>query len=328
MTLPLGRLLLAAALVAAGLIAPAQAQTKLRFAHTLAPSDTHHLAAQHFAELVRARTAGTIAIEVHPAGALGNDPGILQNLRTGVLEIGLAGNPFFTAFAPRLNALDLPYLFDDAAHVYRVVDGPVGERLLGELEAHQLKGLAFWEIGFRNLTNSVRPVTTPEDVKGLKIRTTPNPAHVTAFRALGAIPTPMPFPEVYLALQTKAVDGQENPVQLIFASKFQEVQRHLTLTRHAYTVSIVTMNLGRFRALAPEQQQALVAAAREAAAYQRKLNRDLEGESLAKIRAAGVSVIETADLARFRSAVGDGARNDYVAKHGAELVEAIARARQ
>jgi tripartite ATP-independent transporter DctP family solute receptor len=323
------RLLVAVVSLAAAFAAPAAlAQTKLRFAHTLPPSDTHNAAALRFAELVSARTNGQIVVEVHPAGALGNDPGILQNLRTGALEIGLTGNPFFTAFAPKLNALDLPYLFDDYAHVYRVVDGPVGEKLLAELEANQLKGLAFWEIGFRNLTNSVRPVRLPDDIKGLKIRTTPNPAHVSAFRALGAIPTPMPFPEVYLALQTKAVDGQENPVGLIYASKFHEVQKHMTLSRHAYTVSIVAMNLGRFNALTPEQRSVLVAAAREAAAYQRKLNRDSEGDALAKIRQAGVEVVDAPDIARFRAAAGDGAMKDYVAKHGSDLVDAIAKARQ
>lgn len=310
------------------LAAPVAAQTKLRFAHTLSPADTHHQAALHFADLVKARSSGQVQIEVHPAGALGNDPGILQNLRTGVLEMGLTGNPFFTSFAPKLNALDLPYLFDDYAHVYRVVDGPTGGKLLADLEANQLKGLAFWEIGFRSLTNSVRPVRTPEDIKGLKIRTTPNPAHVSAFRALGAIPTPMPFPEVYLALQTKAVDGQENPVNLIFANKFHEVQKHMTLTRHAYTVSIVAMNLGRYRALPQEQQKVLLDAARESAAYQRKLNRDSEGQSLAAIRNAGVEIIEAPDTAKFRAGAGDGAMKDYVAKHGNEIIEAIQKARQ
>lgn len=307
---------------------PATAQTRLRFAHTLSPADTHHQAALHFADTVKARTGGQVLVEVHPAGSLGNDPGILQNLRTGVLEMGMTGNPFFTSFAPKLNALDLPYLFDDHAHVYRVVDGPTGTKLLADLEANQLKGLAFWEIGFRNLTNSVRAVRSPEDLKGLKIRTTPNPAHVSAFRTLGAIPTPMPFPEVYLALQTKAVDGQENPVNLIFASKFHEVQKHLTLTRHAYTVSIVAMNLGRFNALPPEQRKTLQDAAREAAAHQRKLNRDSEGQSLASIRGAGVEVIEIADTSKFRAAAGDGALKEYVAKHGAEIIEAIRQARR
>ena len=243
----------------------AGAQTTLRMAHTLPASDTHHLAAQRFAESVRSRTNGQIQIEVHPAGTLGNDPSILQNLRLGAVDLGFTGNPFFTSFAPKLNVLDLPYLFASYDHVYRVVDGPVGEQLLRELEAHQLKGLAFWEIGFRNVTNSIRPVTRPEDLKGLKIRTTPNPAHVAAFQALGASPTPLPFTEVYLALHSKAVDGQENPVNLIYASKFHEVQKHLSLTQHAYTVSIVAMNMPKLRSMAPAQQQTLVEASREAA---------------------------------------------------------------
>ena len=305
----------------------AAAQTTLRMGHTLPASDTHHLAAQRFAESVRSRTNGQIQIEVHPAGTLGNDSSILQNLRLGAIDLGFTGNPFFRSFAPKLNVLDLPYLFASYDHVYRVVDGPVGEQLLRELEAHQLKGLAFWEIGFRNVTNSIRPVTRPEDLKGLKIRTTPNPAHVAAFQALGASPTPLPFTEVYLALHSKAVDGQENPVNLIYASKFHEVQKHLSLTQHAYTVSIVAMNLPKFRSLAPAQQQALVEAAREAAVYQRKLNRDTEGESLAKMKQAGLAVIETVDTEPFRNVLGDRIRQTYVEKFGSDILDAIDKAK-
>ena len=305
----------------------AAAQTTLRMGHTLPASDTHHLAAQRFAESIRSRTNGQIQIEVHPAGTLGNDPSILQNLRLGAVDLGFTGNPFFTSFAPKLNVLDLPYLFASYDHVYRVVDGPVGEQLLRELEAHQLKGLAFWEIGFRNVTNSIRPVTRPEDLKGLKIRTTPNPAHVAAFQALGASPTPLPFTEVYLALHSKAVDGQENPVNLIYASKFYEVQKHLSLTQHAYTVSIVAMNLPKFRSLAPAQQQALVEAAREAAVYQRKLNRDIEGDSLAKMKQAGLAVVENVDQEPFRRALGDKIRQTYAEKFGSDILDAIDRAR-
>jgi tripartite ATP-independent transporter DctP family solute receptor len=299
------------------------AQTTLRFAHTQPTSDTHHLAAMRMAELVAQATGGQLRISIHPAGELGNDPAILEGVRLGTIDIGQTGNPFYTRFEPKLNALDIPFLFASHEHVYRVVDGEVGARLLAELEKHRMKGLAFWEIGFRKITNSRRPIVTPADLQGLKIRTTPNPAHVEAFRLWGANPTPMAFTEVYLALETGAVDGQENPLNIIRSNRFHEVQRHLSFTDHAYTVSIVSMNLAKFRALPEAQQKALLDAAREAAAYQRRLNREQEGQDLATIKAAGVAVVEQVDTEAFRRLAFEPVKAAHVAQHGAALIDAI-----
>ena len=310
-----------------GIGSPALAQTILKLAHTLPASDTHHLAALRFAEDVNKRTNGQIVIQVYPAGALGNDPSILQNLRIGALDIGFTGNPFFTSFVPKLNVLDLPYLFTSFDHVYKVIDGPVGRQLLAELEQSQLKGIAFWEIGFRNITNSKRSILRPDDLKGIKIRTTPNPAHVAAFQALGASPAPLAFPEVYLALQNGTVDAQENPINLIYASKFFEVQKHLSLTQHAYTASVVAMSLAKFNALTPEQQGAILEAARDAAIYQRKLNRDIEGDNLAKMKQAGLVVVEKVDSKPFQDALGDKIRKTYTDRFGSDLLDAIDKAK-
>jgi tripartite ATP-independent transporter DctP family solute receptor len=300
-----------------------EAQTTLRFAHTQPTSDTHHAAAVHMAEQVARATNGQLRITIHPAGELGNDPAVLEGVRLGTIDIGQTGNPFYTRFEPRLNALDIPFLFASHEHVYRVVDGDVGRGLLAELEKHRMKGLAFWEIGFRKITNSRRPIVTPADLQGLKIRTTPNPAHVEAFRLWGANPTPMAFTEVYLALETRAVDGQENPLNIIRSNRFQEVQRHLSFTDHAYTVSIVSMNLAKFRALPEAHQKALVDAARAAAAYQRRLNREQEGQDLATIKAAGVEVVERVDSDAFRRLALEPVKAAFVAQHGAALVDAI-----
>lgn len=317
-------LIAAAACVTAGAV---QAETTLRFAHTQPTSDTHHVAAELFAERVAELTDGAITVVVHPAGELGNDPAILEGVRLGSIDIGQTGNPFYTRFAPKLNVLDLPYLFDSYEHVYRIVDGEVGESLLGELEQNRMKGLAFWEIGFRKITNSVRAIHTPADLAGLKIRTTPNPAHVQAFELWGAEPTPMAFTEVYLALETGTVDGQENPVNIIRSNRFQEVQSHMSLTDHAYTVSIVSMNLDKFRGLPEEHQEALVSAAREAAEFQRRLNREQDDEGLAEIAAAGVEIVEDVDREAFSAMVFDEVAQTYIAEHGSKLVDAIDAAR-
>jgi tripartite ATP-independent transporter DctP family solute receptor len=301
----------------------AEAATELRFAHTLSTTDTHHRAAERFAELIAEKTGGEYDVVIHPAGALGNDPGVLQGVRLGTIDIGITGNPFFTSFAPKLNVLDLPFLFEDEAHAHRVFDGPIGEELLAELEANGMKGLAFWEIGFRNLTNSVRPIASPDDLQGLKIRTTPNPAHVRAFERLGANPTPMPFTELYLALETGTVDGQENPLYMIQANRLHEVQKHLSLTNHAYTASILVMNLSKFRQLPPEHQEAFVAAAREAAREQREMNREANLAAKESMAAAGIEIVEDVDSEAFREIVADDAIEAYAETHGRDLVDAI-----
>lgn len=312
--------------VAAGLVvglASAEAQTTLRFAHTQPVSDTHHTAALHFAERVEELTNGEIIVTVHPAGELGNDPAILEGVRLGTIDIGQTGNPFYTRFEPKLNVLDLPYLFESYDHVYKAIDGDIGRDLLASLEQHRMKGLAFWEIGFRKITNSVRPVRVPADVQGMKIRTTPNPAHVQAFELWGANPTPMAFTEVYLALETGAVDGQENPVNIIRSNRFHEVQDFLSMTDHAYTVSIVSMNLDKFRSLTEQQQEAMVTAAREAAELQRKLNREQDDEGLAEIKAAGVEVIEDVDREAFKAMAFEPVSQTYVDQHGRDVLDAI-----
>jgi tripartite ATP-independent transporter DctP family solute receptor len=299
------------------------AQTTLKFADTLAASDTHNDAARKMAELLKERTGGKLAMTVHPAGELGNDNAILEGVRLGTIDIATTGNPFFTSFAPKLNVMDLPYLFRDADHAHKVMDGPIGQELLKDLEKNRMKGLAFWEIGFRQVTTSSRAVKTPEDLKGLKIRTTPNPAHVEAFKLLGANPVPMPFTELYMALQTGAVDGQENPINNIYANRMFEVQKHLSLTRHAYTASIVAMNLAKFNALPADQQKAVLDAAHEAAVFQRQLNDKQEAENLGKIKAAGVEVVEQPDIEAFRKMVAAPVAKTYTDKFGRGILDRI-----
>ncbi len=318
--------MLGVAAVLAPTLAAAQ-EVQLRFAHTQPTSDTHHLATEWFAERVTELTGGRVGITIHPAGELGNDPTILEGVRLGTIDIGQTGNPFYTRFEPKLNVLDLPYLFESYDHVYRVIDGEIGEELLAELDKHRMQGLAFWEIGFRKITNQRNAIRTPADVQGLTIRTTPNPAHVQAFEIWGAIPTPMAFTEVYLALETGTVDGQENPLNIIRSNRFQEVQRHLSFTDHAYTVSIVSMNKARFDQLDADIQEALITAAREAAAYQRELNRNQEEGDLQAIRDAGVEVVEDVDRDAFRDAAFDQVKATYEAQFGSELLEAILAAR-
>ncbi len=296
---------------------------KLRFAHTVSTEDSSHKAIVEFAKRVKERTSGGVEIEIYPAAQLGNDPKVIEGIRLGTIDMGMTGNPFFTSFAAELNVLDLPYLFRDYEHAYKVLDGPIGQQLQGVLDKHNLKGIGFLEIGFRNLTNGKRPVKTAADVKGLKLRVVPNPAHVLAWKLLGAIPTPMPFPEVYLALKTGTVDGQENPVTIIYPNKLHEVQKYLSLTWHAYTAFEVVMNLKKYEGLPPDAQKVMVDALREAFVWQRKLNREVEGGYLEKMRAAGVVIEAEPDRESFRKVVAAEVSEDYVKKFGPDLLQKI-----
>jgi tripartite ATP-independent transporter DctP family solute receptor len=320
---PLASGLLGVLLAIGAVGASAQAPVKLRFSHTVPESDSQHKAALEFSKRVKERTQGGVEIQVFANSQLGNDVTLVTGVRSGTIDIGATGNPFITGLAPKLNVLDLPYQFTDAQQAYRTLDGPVGRGLLDELGAHQIKGLAFWEIGFRSLANNKRPINGADDIKGLKIRTTPNPSHLKAFQLLGANPQPMPFAEVFGALESGAVDGQENPPTLMLSSKMYEVQKYLSLTRHAYTPLVVIMNKARFEALKPEFQKVILEEASAAAGFQRKLNAEGEKDAFLQLRAKGMQINETPDIDSIRKIVKDGTRKLYVEKNGDALLKAM-----
>jgi tripartite ATP-independent transporter DctP family solute receptor len=311
------------AVAVVGFGAQVEAQVKLRFGHAHPEADSQHVAAVEFAKKVKERTQGAVEIQIFPSNQLGNDGAMIAGVRSGTIDMETSGNPFFTGMVGKLNALDLPYEFGDTAQLYRALDGPVGRSLLDELEAHQLKGLAFWEVGFRSLANNKRPVKTAADIKGLKLRTTPNPAHIKAFQLLGANPQPMPFGEVFAALESGAIDGHENPPTLMLSTKMYEVQKHLSLTRHAYTALVVVMNKAKFDSLKPEHQKLLVDEAVAAAKFQRDLNAKSEAAALAELRAKGMQIVDNPDVAGIRAIVKDETRKLFVEKNGDATLKAI-----
>jgi tripartite ATP-independent transporter DctP family solute receptor len=186
--------------------------------------------------------------------------------------------------------VDLPFLFRDREHAYKVLDGPIGRELLETFSIKGVKGLAFWENGFRHITNNLRPINKPEDLKGIKIRTMENKVHLAAFKAFGASPTPMAWSEVYTALQQKTIDGQENPVAIIFHQKIYEVQKYLALTGHFYSPTPLLMSLKAFNSLPKNFQAIFIETALECATFERNLLRDSEARQLAEIKAKGVQV--------------------------------------
>ncbi|MFC3339360.1 TRAP transporter substrate-binding protein [Paracandidimonas soli] len=313
-------------LAVAGLLAAPLAQAapiKLRLAHSSSEADSQHIALVHFAERVKTRSNGELEVQIFGNSALGNDNTVLSGTRGGTIDMVLVGNPYYTGLMPVLNVLDLPYLFTDAQQAYRVLDGEVGQKLLDQFEQFQLKGLAFWEVGFRSLANNKRAVNKAEDLRGLKIRTTPNPAHIRAFQLLGANPQPMPLSEVYPALESGALDGHENPPIIMLATKMHEVQKHVSLTRHAYTAMPLSMNKAKFDRLSAEHQAILREEAKAAAGFQREYNASNEAKAIEELRSHGVQVVETPDTDSLRAVVQEETRKLYTDKHGDELLKAI-----
>lgn len=301
----------------------AQDTVRLKLAHSSSRTDSQDVAARHFAERVKARSQGSLQIQVYGNSTLGNDTTALQGTRGGTIDLVLVGNPYYTGMMPVLNVLDLPYVFRDPEHAWRVLDGELGQGLLRNFGAFQLEGLAFWEVGFRSLANSRKPVKGPDDIKGLKIRTTPNPAHIQAFQLLGASPQPMPLAEVYQALESGALDGHENPPIIMLATRMQEVQKHLSLTRHAYTAMPLSMNKRRFDSLSPEHQKILREEAVAAARFQRDYNAKHEREAIGKLRDSGMQIIENPDVEAIRAVVVKETRRRFVEQHGDALLKQI-----
>ncbi|MDT4797181.1 hypothetical protein FQZ97_297810 [compost metagenome] len=257
--------------------------------------------ARKFAELLQARSQDNLKVKVYPSAMLGNDVQMLGALPGGTLDFALVGAPTLVGLVKEFGVLDLPYQFNSAEEVDTMLDGPLGQQLLSRLESKGLVGLGFWEIGFRDVSNSKRPIQRWEDLKGLKIRTVQSPIFRTFFDHLGANAQPMPINEVFSALETRAIDAQENPVSVIAAQRFNEVQPYLSLTEHIYTAYVLLMSKKVWDSLEPAQREQIVAAANEARSYQRQLAREANEQRLADLEASGMKVnrIDAIERQRF-----------------------------
>ena len=283
--------------------APAHAKTTLKMATVTPDHHAYTKGAQEFARLVEEGTNGEVVIKVYGGGQLGKgERELLEGLQLGTIDLAVTATGPVSNFSADMGVVDLPFLFTSNEHVDKVLDGPVGRSLLDGLEKANIKGLAFYENGFRNFTNSKRSLLTPQDFDGLKFRTMENPVHLASVRQLGAQAVPMSWGEVYTSLQTGVIDGQENPVAIVYAFKLSEVQKYLSLTGHFYSPAPVSMSLKKFKSLNPEYQKVLLDAALKSAAYERKLIRDNEAKQLAALKDQGMVVSEV-DKAVFVEAM-------------------------
>lgn len=250
------------------------------------------LALQKFSEVVKEKSKGKMKVAVFAGGTLGGDAAVLSSLQGGTIEMTLLATSLLGSQIKEYAMFDLPFLFQNSDEADTILDTTIGKKLMDKLPQKGLVGLAYWEHGFRSLTNSKRSVEKLEDIQGLKIRVLQLPLYVDMFNALGANAVPMPYPELYTGLETKTVDGQENTFSAIETAKFDEVQKYLSTTRHVYQPLALLYSKRAWDRLNADEQKILTDAAQEVRPYERKLIREAEEKSLSSMRAKGIVVTE------------------------------------
>jgi len=264
----------------------------MKIGHVLAPTHPYQQALEKFAELVGQKTGGKVKIDVFHSSQLGNEREMIEGLQMGTLDMTLVSTAPLSGFSKKFLVFDLPFIFQSREQAYKVLDGEIGIGMLGTLKDQNIVGLAYWENGFRNVTNSKKPIIHPEDMKGMKIRTMENKIHMASFKTIGADPTPMAFGELFTALQQKTVDAQENPLPIIFTSNFFEVQKYLSTTGHFYAAAPLLISKAKWDALPNDVQQAIQQAAVEARDFERGLIKKADSELADTLKKKGMELSE------------------------------------
>ena len=295
-------------LIATGLClafaAPALAQQErtIRFGHLNNTDHPISFGVKKFAEIISAKSGGKIKVQEHPANQLGSELQQQSALQGGVQQMSLPATTSLAGIVKEFGLIDFPFAVSNFEQADALLDGPFGKALLDKLPEKGLVALGYWDLGFRNVTNSKHPVNKPEDLQGLKIRVIPNPVFLETFKAFNANPVPLSFSELYSALETKAVDGQENPFAVILSNKFYEVQKYVSATNHVYAANIVLVSKKFWDQLTPEEQKWMNEAADESRIYQRKLSREAAAKAVGELQAKGATfnLVSPEQQARMR----------------------------
>lgn len=319
---------LAGAVIAAAAIGigPAAAQNvqerTIRWGHLNNTDHPVSKGVQKFTEIVAAKSGGKIKVKEYPANQLGSEMQQQSALRAGTQEMQSPATTSLVGIVKDYGLIDFPFIVSTPQQADALLDGPLGSALLAKLPEKGLVGLGYWDLGFRNVTNSRRPITKGEDLDGIKIRVIPNPVYLETFKAFNANPVPMSFSELYTALETRTVDGQENPFSVILSNKFYEVQKYLSVTNHTYSTNIILVSKKFWDQLSPDEQKILQDAANEARDYQRKVSREQAQSAVSDLKAKGMAVneITPAELARMRDKTKPIAQK-FSAEYDPEIVK-------
>jgi tripartite ATP-independent transporter DctP family solute receptor len=297
-------------------------EIKARLGTSLPDAHPQTLGARRFAELVEKKSGGRIRIAVYANGGLGSDQQMQSALRGGTQEFTVPSTATLANIVKEFGVIGLPFSFASEKQADAVLDGPFGQSLLARLPEKGLIGLAYWENGFRNLTNSRHPVKTADDIAGLKVRTMQNPLYIDLFNGLGANAVPMAVTELFPALEQRAVDAQENPYTVVHAQKFYDVQKYLSTTAHAYDALVLIASKKFWDGLRPEDQATLRAAAAEATVYERQTSRELNARLRGELVKMGMQIDDVSDAERQKMREK---LKPVIAKHAALVGEDIAR---
>jgi C4-dicarboxylate-binding protein DctP len=277
---------------------PGGSKVAIKFSHNQQTITPPHKAAEMFKQFVEERTKGYYEVQIYPAQQLGGLRDQVEGTILGTIELTQQTPPTVSLFVPKAMVLDFPFLWTNEEAMWKVLDGPLGQELLQSLEAKGLKGVDFWSSGFKNFTSGRKPIRTPDDFKGMKIRVIPSPLLSSQYEAWGASPTPVDFKELYTALQQGLVDGQENPAGTIVDVKLYEVQKYMTESRHGFLHYIMMFNKKWFDAQPKPNQEILIQAVKEAGRWERKAMMDRDADATRRIKEAGVEVMALTPQAR------------------------------
>ncbi|MGK7752144.1 MULTISPECIES: TRAP transporter substrate-binding protein [unclassified Roseovarius] len=298
MNIPKTMAAIIAGTVSLSAITAASAQsTSISLAHGAAPDHPWNLAAQKFAEEVSEQSDGDISVNIFTAGQMGSEREMVEATQSGSIQMSLVSTMAMSGTEPSLQVFDLPYLFPNEETAYEVLDGEIGEEVAAPLLNKGLRNLAYWENDYRQLSNDVRPIESIEDVEGLKIRVPETPILMTWVEELGGVATPIPYTELYGALQQGVVDGQDNGILLMRSANYYEVQDYYTLTRHIYAPVAFLVNENFYQSLSDESRGIIQTAAENARDYQREISREAREQDLATMEEAGLQITELSDEA-------------------------------
>ncbi|MFP3343762.1 TRAP transporter substrate-binding protein [Halomonas sp. LY9] len=310
------------AMATASIALHAQAATDISLGHTLSSTSHYSVGAEAFKETLERLSDGAFTVTEHASGSLGGEREMIEGLQIGTVDVVITSSGPLGNFVPETYVLDLPFLFENYDQARCVLDSELGDELLEKMSDHGLVGMAWSENGFRHLTNSQREIASPADAEGLRVRTMENAVHQEAFRQMGARPTPMAFPELFTALQQGTVDGQENPITVIVATNFWEVQDYLSLTGHVYSPAIVLGSPILLDGLSEEERDWFMQAAAASVDATREEVSRLEREGVALLEANGMTVKTDIDPAPFQAAV-EPAYEIFTSQYGSEMLERI-----
>ena len=300
----------------------AGAQTVLKIGYATSKESHYGVGSTVFCDEVEKGTQGRYKCQHFPSSALGGEREQIEAVQLGTQDLTNTSTGPLGNFVPEVKIVDIPFLFRDYDHARKVMDGAIGQDLLKKVNAKGMIGLAWTENGFRHMTNSKRPIEKASDASGLKLRTMENKVHMDGYKTFGLLPTPMPFPELFTALQQGTVDGQENPIPVILSSKFSQVQKHLSMTGHVYSPAILLLSPKVWDKLSEADKKVFMEAAKKGAAAQRKKVNDDEASGIAQLKKDGMQVVEKVDGESFRKAVAPAYAN-YAKEFGADKIAAI-----